>query len=58
MILVYYKVKNSYNSWHYDNYLIVTNNSKPTLEELIKCRANITKQWGVVPVIINMMELG
>lgn len=58
MILVYYKVENSYNTWHYDNYLIVTENRKPSLEELNKCRTNITKQWGVAPVIINMMELG
>ena len=58
MILVYYKVENSYNSWHYDNYLIVTDNSKPSLEELNKCRTNITKQWGVAPIIINIMELG
>ena len=58
MILVYYKVENSYGTWHYDNYLIVTDNNKPSLEDLDKCRTNITKQWGVAPVIINMMELG
>lgn len=58
MILVYYKVETSYGTWHYDNYLIVTDNSKPNMEELNKCRTNITKQWGVTPVIINMMELG
>ena len=58
MILVYYKVETSYGTWHYDNYLIVTDNSKPNIEELNKFRANITKQWGVTPVIINMMELG
>ena len=58
MILVYYKVETSYGTWHYDNYLIVTDNSKPNMEELNKCKNNITKQWGVTPVIINMMELG
>ena len=58
MILVYYKVENSYGTWHYDNYLIVIDNNKPSLEDLAKCRTNITKQWGVAPVIINMMELG
>lgn len=56
MVLIYYKVKNIY-GWNYDNYKLVISGKKPSIEDIEKFSTIVTKQWGVAPVIINIIEL-
>lgn len=56
MVLIYYKVKNTY-GWIYDNYYLIIKGDKPSIKEIDNFRTAITKMWGTAPVILNIMEL-
>lgn len=55
--LIYYKVKMNNDRWLYDNYEIIGLRDKPTMEEISRFRKVITKQWGSVPVIMNIINI-
>lgn len=55
--LIYYKVKIDNDRWLEDNYEIIGAEDKLTMNDLARFRKTIIKQWGSVPVIMNIINI-